>query len=241
MPWWVRSPPVLVDPGRAGTRLLVVSDHGFTHFHTKANLNCWLIERGYLSQAKVDGSRDLSNVDWSSSRAYAIGLNSLYLNLQGREGQGALPLAELESFRRQLAGDLESWQDESGRRVVQRVYMREEAFNGGYLSQAPDLVVGYAPGFRASADTGLGKWEERSLVANDDHWGADHCIDPQAVPGVLFSSDGLSGFSKPSFRDIPFLATGRELQHPNQPPRPQQGSAEDQKAIEERLKGLGYL
>jgi hypothetical protein len=183
----------------------------------------------------------LSNVDWSQSRAYALGLNSLYLNLQGREGQGALSLTELETFRQQLAGDLESWQDGSGRRVVQKVYMREEAFNGGYLSQAPDLVVGYAPGFRASADTGLGKWEESSLVPNRDHWGADHCIDPQAVPGVLFSSDGLSGFSKPSFRDIPFLATGRELQHPNQAPRPQQGQAEDQKAIEERLKGLGYL
>jgi predicted AlkP superfamily phosphohydrolase/phosphomutase len=236
-----KTAAALADPGRAGTRLLVVSDHGFTGFHTKVHLNRWLVERGCLAQASAGGRCDFSNVDWSHTQAYALGLNSLYLNLQGREGQGALPLAELETFRRRLADDLESWQDGSGRGVVQKVYLREEAFNGGYLSQAPDLVVGYAPGFRASADTGLGKWEENSLVPNRDHWGADHCIDPQAVPGVLFSSDGLSGFSKPSFRDIPFLATGRELQHPNQAPRPQQGQAEDQKAIEERLKGLGYL
>jgi len=47
---------------------------------------------------------------------------------------------------------------------------------------------------------------------------------------------------QPSFRDIPALVIGKSLKHsdtPARPPSPQE--EEDQKTIEERLKGLGYL
>ncbi len=106
----------------------------------------------------------------------------------------------------------------------------------------PDILIGYTPGYRASPETGLGDWGKSVFEPNTDHWGADHCIDSQSVPGVLFSSHGLSSFPAPSFRDIPMLAIGKELdQSHKRPPTPPPSSGEGKEILEERLKSLGYL
>jgi len=223
-------------------RLLIVSDHGFTAFDYKVHLNQWLVEHGYLKLKPAAEERSLQNADWPNTQAYALGLNSVYLNLAGREGLGCVSLQQVEPVRQRLRQELEAWIGPDGRPVIQRVYFREEVFHGPLLSQAPDLVIGYAPGYRASAETGLGKWGAVSLLANTDHWHADHCLDPQAVPGVLFASAGLDDFPNPSFRDIPALAIGKDVQHDGAPPRRSLMSDEqDQKIVGERLKGLGYL
>ncbi len=223
-------------------RLLVLSDHGFARFDYKVHLNRWLVENHYLALNNGEQPSDLSGVDWSRSQAYAIGLNSLYLNIKEREGQGSVAPDEIELLRHKIQQDLMAWNGPDGRPVVQQVYLREEAFHGPLLPYAPDLMVGYSPGYRASAETGLGKWENTSLVSNADHWHSDHCIDPQAVPGVLFANTSLSNYPQPSFRDIPSLAIGMNLEHSGTASRlPPRSDEEDQKTIEERLKGLGYL
>ena len=75
---------------------------------------------------------------------------------------------------------------------------------------------------------------------NTDHWGADHCIDSDAVPGVIFANRDLREFGTLSFRDIPFLAIGKHLDQSHIKP-PSQAAGEGQKDVGERLKGLGYL
>ena len=128
-----------------------------------------------------------------------------------------------------------------GRQAIQQVSPQKEAFDGSLTEYGPDLVVGYAPGYRASAQTGLGNWEDRIFEANSDHWGADHCIAPGAVPGVLFSNQGLANFPHPSYRDIPALAIGKNVQSSGAIKPPPTAGNEDQKIVEERLKSLGYL
>jgi hypothetical protein len=100
--------------------------------------------------------------------------------------------------------------------------------------------VGYAPGYRASAETGLGKIPAATIEPNTEHWGADHCIESDAVPGVIFANRDLRDFGTISFRDIPFLAIGKHLDQSKLKP-PSQATGEGQKDLEERLKGLGYL
>lgn len=223
------------------TRLLIVSDHGFTRFDYKLNLNRWLIQNNYL--VVKDGSDPgLGSVDWQKSKAYAVGLNSLYLNIQGREGQGCVTPDEIEPLRQKLHDELMEWKGPDNRPVFQHVYFREEVFHGPYIPMAPDLVMGYASGYRASAETGLGKWKSEALTANNDHWHADHCIDPEVVPGVIFSNFDLKPYPKPSFRDVPQMVIGKELEQRDMPMNPpSQGNEQDQKILEERLKGLGYL
>lgn len=218
-------------------QLLIVSDHGFSDFHTKAHLNRWLRDNGYLT---IHGDNEtFRNIDWSQTTAYAIGLNSLYLNLQGREGQGIVSPDERATLLNEISAKMTRWQDESGGSVVRQLLAREEAFDGALVEYAPDLVVGYAPGYRASSQTGLGEWGNHALEANHDHWGADHCIDASAVSGVIFAQRDLVNFPNPSYRDIPALAIGKNPDGSNVKPPPT--SADDDALIEERLKGLGYL
>jgi len=179
-------------------------------------------------------------MEWGRSQAYAIGLNSLYINLSGREGQGIVGEGEKEALLNQIKHDLLAWHSPEGETVIQRVMSRDEVFVGPYAQYGPDALIGYAPGFRASPQTGLGGWEKLTIQANTDHWGADHCIDAEAVPGSLFSSRGLTDFPHPSYRDIPLLAIGEELEAGSSAPPPALDS-EDDAVIEERLKSLGYL
>jgi len=103
----------LADLGKEQTKIVILSDHGFADFDFKVHLNHWLVERGYLVTAG-DESGSLQDVDWSQSQAYAIGLNSLYLNLAGREGQGCVPASQYEPLLSKLQDELLGWRGPDG-------------------------------------------------------------------------------------------------------------------------------
>lgn len=242
--WYIRLDALVGRiAGRAArkkqTRILVVSDHGFGRFDYKVHLNKWLSERGYL-KTKDSGSFDLRAVDWTQTQAYALGLNSLYLNAAGREGQGIVAENNAAQTLAKLKDDLLQWKGPDGGGVVQSALIRSEAFQGPLAAYGPDIFVGYRPPYRGSAETGLGQWRSEEIQKNEEHWEADHCFDSRAVPGVLFSNDPLTNFPSPSYRDIPALTIGRDLKTQASAPPPKY-SDEDQDEIEKRLKDLGYL
>jgi len=220
--------------------LLIVSDHGFQNFNYKVYLNRWLVNQGYLTPAAGKETGSLKEVDWSKSKVYAVGLNSIYLNLQGREGQGIVSPDQKGEVVEAVRQALSQWVGPDGNRVIQKVYTQEEAFQGSLAEYGPDLVIGYAPSYRASAETGLGEWKKEDIEPNHDRWGADHCMDASVVPGVLFSNQGLKDFPNPSYADFPELAIGKKLTHKDSAPPPTY-SEEAQEILEERLKDLGYL
>jgi predicted AlkP superfamily phosphohydrolase/phosphomutase len=229
--------------GDQNLKFFVLSDHGFSDFQHKVNLNRWLVENEYLITNNSNGSGGLGDVDWSRSQAYAVGLNSLYVNLKNREGQGMVASDQILPLLSQLSDQLKDWRGPDGRPVIERTLLRDEAYSGPYTPYGPDILIGYSPGYRASAETGLGKWNENTIEPNNDHWGADHCIDSLAVPGVIFCNQGFGNISSPSYRDIPVLTLGKELEQPqreiSKPPSSTGG--EDKEVLEERLKDLGYL
>jgi predicted AlkP superfamily phosphohydrolase/phosphomutase len=227
-----------VDGWTGKYRYLILSDHGFADFRKKVHLNRWLLDHGYLFMK--NGGNDLSGVDWSKTTAYAVGLNSIYLNMMGREGQGIVTADEVENLLGEIKSNLLDWKDADQTPIIQKIRLKHETYSGPYTRFGPDLVVGYAPGYRASAETGLGKIPAISLERNTDHWGADHCMDSDVVPGVIFANRDLRDFGTISFRDIPFLAIGKHLDPSNIKP-PSQTTGQGQKGLEERLKGLGYL
>jgi predicted AlkP superfamily phosphohydrolase/phosphomutase len=222
-------------------RLLVVSDHSIAEFAYKVDLNRWLIEQGYLVPRETSAAGDLGDVDWARSTAYALGLNSLYLNLIGREGLGCVARERRDALLGELKCALLEWQGPDGRRVIRHVWRQEEAFSGPYAPDGPDLVIGYNTGYRASSQTGLGRWADEVLEANTDRWNCDHCMDPKVVPGVVFCTDGLGGLDQPSYRDFPQLAVGMVPEDHALPRQPFPRDEGDDEAVEERLRGLGYL
>lgn len=246
---WYRRADDLVGEVERGAReqgveqLVILSDHGFSDFRYKVHLNRWLRDNGFLTSS--NGAKGTwREIDWPRTQAYAIGLNSLYLNLAGREGQGVVRPEEAEPLLMRLTAALEGWKSPEGDAVVAAVRRREEVFHGPLAGYGPDLVVGFAPGFRASAETGTGGWEAEALEPNGDHWGADHCIEASAVPGCLFAARGLTSGARPSFRDVPALAIGMEVRVGEDlapPPSGSPPSAAEMEVVEERLRDLGYL
>ena len=164
--------------------VIVMSDHGFTAFNRAVNLNTWLLEQGWLA-LNADGA-----VDWTRTRAYALGLNGLYLNLAGREQHGIVSPLEAPRLRAAIRSALSGFRDpENGRIVVPSVI--ETHPTPGNRNVAPDLIVGYSPGYRASWQTALGQAPRFVIEENHDLWIGDHCIDPAFVPGVLFAPRDL--------------------------------------------------
>jgi predicted AlkP superfamily phosphohydrolase/phosphomutase len=187
------------------TLLLVVSDHGFKSFARCVNLNAWLHQNGYLAlkEGKSESGDWFEDVDWSRTRAYTMGLNGLYLNLKGREREGIVaPGAEAEALKNELREKLDGLADPaSGRIGVTGVFDCDAVYAGPYVDNAPDLIVGYGDGFRASWDSVMGKVTGQIFEDNLKAWSGDHCIDPRLVPGVLFSNRKIED-EKPAIVDL---------------------------------------
>jgi predicted AlkP superfamily phosphohydrolase/phosphomutase len=178
------------------TLLMVLSDHGFTTFRRGIDLNRWLEEEGYLVVDPARRGEDyLAGVDWSRTRAFALGLTGIFLNIQGRFGKGIVDAGtEAEELRAEIAGKLAALVDpESGRRAIKRVYQAPKAYRGGYIDHAPDLIVGYDAGYRVSWDAAVGRTTLAVFHDNKKAWSGDHCVDPSVVPGVLFCNYPIEG------------------------------------------------
>jgi predicted AlkP superfamily phosphohydrolase/phosphomutase len=179
----------LHDRYGSSATIIVMSDHGFANFGTQFNLNSWLRELGYLGPP--DCTSVLRDVDWSVTKAYGLGINGLYLNLKGRERDGIVERADRDELMEELASRLEAVTDSNGQRVIRNVYRADKVYSGGATEFAPDLIVGYCRGYRASWATSLGNLTNEVLLPNDSAWSADHCADALEVPGVLFSNRRL--------------------------------------------------
>jgi predicted AlkP superfamily phosphohydrolase/phosphomutase len=172
--------------------LLIMSDHGFAPFRFCFDLNTFLYQNGYI--VLKDSTRRMEEffpgLNWRKTKAYGLGINSLYLNLRGREPDGCVAEGkEYENLRAELIAKLTSITDEkTGAKVITSVWKREEIYHGPEVENAPDLIIGYNSGYRASWDTVLGKMPPHIISNNPDKWSGDHCIDNQWVPGVLLSN-----------------------------------------------------
>lgn len=172
-----------------GDVLMVLSDHGFNSFRRGINLNAWLHANGYLTlKPGMDGSAEwLRQVDWSKTRAYALGLTGMFLNIRGREGEGIVEPADVAALRKELAARLTGLHDEElGTTGITEAFETASLYTGPYLENAPDLIIGYARGYRTSWDCATGVVSGPVFEDNLKAWSGDHCIDPRQVPGVLF-------------------------------------------------------
>lgn len=172
--------------------LMIVSDHGFKPFKWGVNLNTWLWKEGYLvlQEGATPGGEWFSDVDWSHTRAFAYGLAGIFLNIRGRERDGIVaPGKERLGLQHEIKNKLESLVDErDGSNIIRRCILAQEVLKGPYVNDAPDLLVGYHIGYRASWNSAIGKITNLVIEDNTRSWSGDHCIDPALVPGVFFSN-----------------------------------------------------
>jgi len=181
----------LLSSAGDSTALLIASDHGFGSFRRAVHLNSWLAENGFLAlKDRADRDRPLFRaVDWSRTLAYAVGFSSVYLNLAGRESGGIVRPCDAADVIGRIISGLESFRDsEGGGKVILNVYRGCDLYAGPRAGEAPDIVVGYAPGYRASSQTAIGACPAPLIQSNIESWPGDHLVDPPEAPGVLFSN-----------------------------------------------------
>lgn len=183
--------------------LIILSDHGFSSFRRCVNLNTWLLQNGYLGViGKPSGKGYLQDVEWADTRAFGVGLTGIYLNREGRESQGVVSEEQVDALCEEIAGRLEALVDpETLEKPIKRVYAARKVYRGLYVDEAPDLIVGYAPGYRVSWDSVTGGLEPVIFSDNTKAWSGDHHVDPSEVPGVLFVNQPLA-VEKPHIRDV---------------------------------------
>jgi predicted AlkP superfamily phosphohydrolase/phosphomutase len=187
---------------RPGDTLLICSDHGFQSFRRQVHLNNWLAREGFLSVRPGVSKQDmmLGFVDWSRTRAYALGLGGIYLNLAGRERDGIVAPADAPALLQEIKARLLALtDDQGGARVVRDAYVLSEIHAGPHLDQEADLMVGFEAGWRVSWSTTLG---DMALVESDGgyapgpvfednrlNWSGDHVsVAADLVEGVFFSN-----------------------------------------------------
>lgn len=197
--------------------LIVMSDHGFASFRKAVNYDTWLVLNGYMTlksgvrvkdrnlEMLFDQGQFWENVDWSKTKAYAMGLGEIYINLKGREAQGIVkPGAECDALKTELKQRLTQFTDpETGEKVVRRVLAREEIYRKFDPNLIPDLFVTNNDGYRVSWQTALGGIPKDLLEPNKAVWSGDHCsVDPEIVKGIFFYNRKLATDRAPYIADI---------------------------------------
>jgi predicted AlkP superfamily phosphohydrolase/phosphomutase len=192
-----------LDPS---TPVLIVSDHGFHSFRQSVNLNTWLVQEGFMAiQGQQPGEKMLKdlfggggqfweNVDWTRTKAYAMGLGQIYVNLKGREGRGIVTPDQSRALQDELATRLMTMKDpQTGAQMMDAVYKRDDIYKGPFLNNASELQVGLADGYRVSWQSTLGGSPPGLVYPNMKKWSGDHgSYDYKQTAGVLISSRVLS-------------------------------------------------
>ena len=195
---------------------MVVSDHGFHSFRRSVNLNTWLVQNGYqvfhgqageskLTLADLFGrGRFWEGVDWTRTRAYAVGLGQIYFNLRGREGQGIVsPGTEYKALQDEIAAKLVTLADpETNLPVMRSVYRRDDLYKGEYLQYAPDLQVGFNDGYRVGWQDTMGGVSREIIENNNRKWSGDHCATAAEISGGVFFVNRKINREKPHIMDV---------------------------------------
>ncbi|TAK15108.1 MAG: hypothetical protein EPO35_08365 [Acidobacteria bacterium] len=199
------------------TEIMIVSDHGFHSWNKAVNVNTWLVQQGYMVLKGQGESRDRKlddlfgggtfweNVDWSKTRAYAMGLGQIYFNVRGREAEGIVsPGAEYVALADEMVKKLKSdlIDPDTKQHIVRNVYKRDDVYTGEYLGNASDLQLGFEDGYRVSWQTAQGGTPKGIVYNNTQKWSGDHGgFDYETTAGVLITNRPIST-TTPNIIDI---------------------------------------
>ena len=196
--------------------LIVVSDHGFHTWRTGVNLNTWLLQEGYLALADPDARKkkrklgdffgpgsETAHIDWKKTRAYALGLGQIYLNLKGRESAGVVDPADRERLLAEIADGLMKLRGSLGERIFTKIYLGKDIWKGPRTDDAPDLQCAFADKYRISWQTALLGVPEKVFEQNNLAWSGDHCSnDVLQTSGIFLCNRRLPANVDPGLEDI---------------------------------------
>lgn len=219
-------------------------------------------QRGLLDRLTERLAIDFYDVDWSRTRAFSTGTTSVgyvWINRSDRDPQGIVrPGQEYRQVREEIAEALRRW------KPVGEVCFREELWHGSAIDEAPDIIVKWAD-LSTDARYFQTRFSSHLLAKEVPNDYAGHRPDgmfllhgPSVTPGQTLEADILD--LAPTFlwlldQPVPSNMDGRVLtecftvDHPvrkvkaeTEEPTTSGGlTDEDEEAIKDTLRGLGYI
>jgi predicted AlkP superfamily phosphohydrolase/phosphomutase len=237
------------------TAVLVVSDHGAQRLDGGFVVNEWLMREGLLvldEQPKELTPFAKLKVNWAKTKVWSEGgyYARVFFNVQGREPQGIIPPSEYESFQEEMKKKFLALTDDKGRPLNSLVFKPKEIYKH-VRNVAPDLIVHFGGLYwRSIGSVGHGR-----LHVQENDTGPDACNHAQfgmfilAAPNLPLRGEfqgahlldiaptllDLAGYEIPDTMQGRSLVAGMEKKPPSGP------SGEAEKAIHDRLAGLGYV
>ena len=181
-------------------------------------------------------------IDWTHTVAYTSVVSTgegVSVNLAGREPHGTVQRSDYERVRDELAQALLDFADpETGKRPIGHVLRKEEVLSGPYLDRAPDLLLEPAPLYSLT--------HARKLVEDADWLSGDHR--PEGVyaiagPGIVHEPGPEISLADFATQIVEAVGLEPDPEWSRSPAGEAVGvlSDEEERLVEERLRGLGYL
>ena len=179
---------------------MVMSDHGFHSFRREVNLNTWLVQNGYMVVQRPEHREErcrTSSAAASSSRASTgrrprptrwASARSTSTCAAARARASSPRAQEYRELQEEIRAKLLPLTDpETGERIFQDVYKRDDIYKGEYIQMAPDLQVGFLDGYRVGWQDTLGTIRRAVVENNNRKWSGDHCATATEIShGVFF-------------------------------------------------------
>ncbi len=193
---------------REGDLLMLLSDHGFHSFRYGFSVNTWLVRNGYL---RVKNNADpkiaytdkkyLRDFDWANSKAYGLGLGMIFLNREGREGQGIVSEEEAPALMKEIRTKLLEEKDpKTGEKIFNNVYTFPKV-EGASAADAPDIQLGYADGYQTAKASAAGAAPKEWLEPNTSKWSGEHASSDVAItPGIFLCNQNVE--AAPDLMDL---------------------------------------
>ena len=216
-----------IEKGALGDcTLMVCSDHGFSPFREEVELNAWLIDQGFMAVQKDESgapvaATDYSHyVDWSQTKAYSMGIGTVYLNLKGREPAGIVEPADYDKVCDAILGKMLAYKNPNASspndpQVFKGAWKRSEFLAGPFagdirdkdgrcIEGTADIQVGFNFGYRVGWGTALGGRSKNAIVSNNkSFWSGDHTsVHPYLVRGIFLSTKKMAADGAPQLQDL---------------------------------------
>jgi predicted AlkP superfamily phosphohydrolase/phosphomutase len=195
---------------KPGDLFMVLSDHGFESWRRGFDANAWLEEQGYLTVGnRAQAQRGfLLGIDWTKTKAYAVGLSSMYLNLSGRERVGIVPPMDADNVINEIKAKLLTVKDtEKGTQTFSSIYTKHN-FAGVAIGNAPDISFGFDGLHQVSKSVAAGGVGDVHFEDNMDKWGGEHASsDVARLPGIFFCNQAVEA-DDPNILDLGVTALG---------------------------------
>ncbi len=124
------------------------------------NINFILRENGFLN-LKPESKRNYADIDFGT-KAFALEPARIYINLENKYPRGSVKENEYEPLIEELISifnDLEL----NGRKIIKKIFRKEEIYKGPYTNQAPDIVLIPNKGFNLKTSIKANNLYEKSI------------------------------------------------------------------------------